>query len=337
MWFLSKRGNVIRRSGETGFSMVELLVAMLVGMIIVGGVFSLHVATQKTQKVNDMQMDMVADARFAIDMLAYDLRHAGMWGGTNKDGIIECRIGDNACVVNVPNATGDCTGSRYNNLKEPVYGTDGANLDRYNSSCIPASQAHRANTDVLEIRYADSNPVAAGSFISNTIYVRSNFLSGRLFLSNNGQPKISAYDSSALTNNYKLQSFVYYVSDFTDVSGDGVPALKRVALSPGPMMKRQTLVSGVVDFQVQFGVDDVTDKDGKQLVDAYVDGDSVTDWSRVMSAKIWLVLRSDKKQYGVNTKKTFTIAGQDVTYGGKDDYRYFMVSSVVDLRNAKQI
>lgn len=329
--------NVYLPDQQHGFSMVELLVAMLVGLIIVGGVFSLHVATQKTQSMNETQMDLVADARFVIDMLSYDLRHAGMWGGTNKESIIECRIGDASCVINPPNATNDCTGSRYNNLSQPVYGTDGTNIARYSSSCIPAAQSLKSGTDILEIRYADSNPVTAGNFISDMIYVRSNFLSGRVFLSNNGQPVISSYDSSPLTNNYKLQSFVYYVSSYTDASGDGIPSLKRIALSPGPEMKVQKLLSGVVDFQVQFGEDQVKDTNGKMLVDTYVDGDAVQKWENVLSARIWLILRSDKKQAGVDTTKTFTYAGKTVTYGGQNDYRYFMVSSVVDLRNLKKI
>ena len=82
------------RKQSRGFSLVELMVAMVVGLIIVSGAFSLHSGTRKTQAVNEMQMDMVADARFAIEMISYDLRHAGIYGGTNKDGLIECRSTD---------------------------------------------------------------------------------------------------------------------------------------------------------------------------------------------------------------------------------------------------
>ena len=65
----------------------------------------------------------------------------------------------------------------------------------------------------------------------------------------------------------------------------------------------------------------------------------MSDWSNVYAAKIWLVMRSDKKQLGVNTEKEFYIAGvkTDPKLGGVDDYRYFMVTSVINLRNMKQI
>jgi hypothetical protein len=48
-------------------------------------------------------------------------------------------------------------------------------------------------------------------------------------------------------------------------------------------------------------------------------------------------MRSDKKMQGIDTTKDFLIAGVKNTFGGKNDYRYFMVSSVVNLRNMKQI
>ena len=71
-------------------------------------------------------------------------------------------------------------------------------------------------------------------------------------------------------------------------------------------------------------------------VDSYVDPGPGTNWIDVYSAKIWLLMRSDKKQIGVNTAKSFSIAGGAAkTYGGQDDYRYFLVTSVVNLRNTK--
>ena len=321
-----------------GFSLVELLVAMVVGLIIVSGAFSLHSGSRKIQVKSEEQMDMVADARFAIEMIAYDLRHAGMWGGTNKDGLIACKSTDTACVTPLT-AVNDCAVGVGDpvwayDLSRPVFATNASNP--YSATCIPTSEKYLAGTDVLEIRYADSNITETANLRGGQAYVRSNFLNGKVFVGST-QPELDGYETSSLTANHELHAYAYYISDYTDADGDNIPSLRRVALVNSPSVQNQVLVSGVVDLQVQFGVD--TTGDG--IVNRYDNPDVITtdnNWNNVYAAKIWLLLRTDKIQRGVNTAKSFEIAGAPaVTIGGQDDYRYFMVSSVVSMRNLKQI
>jgi len=330
---------------SSGFSLVELLVAMVVGLVIVSGAFSLHSSTRKTQIKSEEQMDMVADARFAIEMITYDLRHAGMWGGTNKDSLITCKSTDPACSSTAsgdapptPMASGDCANGWYYDLARPVFATD--NNNPYGGTCIPVSEEYVAMTDVLEIRYADSN--VAQSLVPNQVYVRSNFLNGRVFVGTT-PPELDGYESSALTANHGLRAYTYYVSAFTDASGDGIPSLRRVALVNQPALQTQILISGVVDLQVEFGVDINND----QIVDRYESPNVITaanNWTNVYAAKIWLLMRTNDKQLGINTTKTFNIPGSfhidgvpATNFGGQNGYRYFMVSSVVDMRNLKKL
>jgi type IV pilus assembly protein PilW len=321
-----------------GFSMVELLVAMVVGLVIISGAFSLHSTTRKTQAVNEMQMDMVADARFAIEMIAYDLRHAGMWGGTNNSELISCKSTEatpctsSTAGESLPAAVaGDCAAGWYYNLTRPVFATDESAANPYAASCIPASEGRVATSDILEIRYADSSVPAA--LLANQVYLRSNAINGRLFVGAT-QPVIDSYDTSPLTRNHELHAYAYYVSNYTDSADDGIPSLRRVALVNGPALQNQMLVSGVSDLQVQFGIDANND----QAIDRYVDPDAVTDWSSVYAAKIWILMRSDEQQIGIDTTKSFSIAGAAAAnYGGVGDYSYFLVTSVVNLRNMKQI
>lgn len=325
---------------SSGFSLVELMVAMAVGLIIISGAFSLHSGTRKVQIVNEAQMDMVADARFAIEMISYDLRHAGLWGGTNREGLIDCKSTDAPCVStangDTPPSTAikDCAlGGNPEwafDLSRSVFATDGSNP--YSSTCILASEGYVAGTDVLDIHYADANITQPADLLAGQAYVRSNFISGRLFIGSVA-PIVASYDTDPLTQNHQLHAYAYYISDHTDAVGDGIPSLRRAALANGPEIKNQILISGVSDLQVQFG----EDVDNDLTVDRYVNPAGVIDWSNVYAAKIWLVMQSDERQIGVNTAKSFEIAGAPAaTYGGQDDYRYFMVTSVVNLRNLKQ-
>lgn len=315
-----------------GFSLVELMVAMVVGLVIISGAFSLHSTTRKTQQVNEAQMDMVSDARFAIEMIAYDLRHAGAWGGTNRGGLIFCRYKGSAtasCTVSsagesLPVALGsDCAQGWYYDLDVAVFASNNSNP--FSGTCIPATEKYVAGSDVLQIRYAEATPPTA--LLANQAYVRSHFNGGRVFIGAT-QPVLDSFDPSA--NNHELHAYAYYVSDFTDAVGDGIPSLRRAALVNGPALQNQTLLSGVTDLQVQFGVD----MDGDKIVDSYVDPSAGLDPTTVVAAKIWLLMRTDDRQ-NVTKAKTYTLAGTNVTKGA-DGYRYFMVSSVVNLRNLKQ-
>lgn len=315
-----------------GFSMVELLVAMVVGLVIISGAFSLHSTTRKTQQVNEAQMDMVADARFAIEMIAYDLRHAGVWGGTNRGSLIDCRYKGAAtasCTATsageaLPVALGsDCATGWYYNLDVAVTASNDSNP--FAGTCIPAGEAYVAGTDVLQIHYAEATPPAAE--LAGQAYVRSHFNGGRVFIGAQ-QPLLDSFDPSS--SNHELHAYAYYLSDFTDSTDDGIPSLRRVALVNGPALQNQTLLSGVADFQVQLGVD----VDGDTIVDTYVNPSAVSDPATVFAAKIWLLMRSDGTQ-NITKVKTFTMAGNTDDYGA-DGFRYFMVSSVVNLRNLKQ-
>lgn len=314
-----------------GFSLIELMVAMVVGIIILSGVFAMHLATQDAQKVNEAQMDMVADARFAIELISYDLRHAGMWGGTNIKEYIKCRSGDASCAV--PALAGnDCAGGEwYADLSQPVFASDNDNPYPGATGCIGDGENYLAGTDVLEIHYADSN--VSDELRDNQAYIRANFVNGEIFIGN-AVPKLDFFEESPFTDNHELYAYAYYISDFTDVEGDGIPSLRRAALVNGPEVQNQLLVSGVAFMQVQFG-EDVAGND--EIADRYVNPGDVTDWEKVYSIKIWLVMQSDEDQIGFDTTKTFDIAGVPVSFGGVDQPRFFMVSTVVNLRNLKSI
>ncbi len=325
-----------------GFTLIEIMVAMLIGVIIMAGALSMHSGTRTTQKANEAQMDMVADARFAIEMISHDLRHAGMWGGTNKDGVITCKSTDDSCSatpggVILPTSvtvSRDCADSGNPvwafDLAAPVFGTDDVTGNPYGSTCLNG-EGYKADTDILEIKYADSNePIA---LLAGQAYIRSNFENGQIFIGTT-QPVISRRDATADTKNHVLHAFAYYISTDTDAS-DGIPSLRRASLVNGPEIQNQILVSGVVDLQIQFGEDVI--EDDVQAVSRYVNADDVVDWRKVYAVKVWLLMRSNEKQKGVGKAKTFKLAGVSGTYGGADDYRYFMVTSTINLRNVKPL
>jgi type IV pilus assembly protein PilW len=69
-----------------GFTLIELMVAMLLGLIVVAGVVSVFLAAQQTYRTNQALGDVQDGSRIAFEMMARDIRDAGFAGCNSTNG-----------------------------------------------------------------------------------------------------------------------------------------------------------------------------------------------------------------------------------------------------------
>ena len=179
------------------------------------------------------------------------------------------------------------------------------------------------------VRYADSNPVETADLVSGTAYVRSNYLAGQLF-TGTAEPVIPGRPE--LTTNHQLYSRAYYISDYSITPGDGLPSLRRVELMNGPQVQDQLILPGATNLQVQYGED--MDEDG--AIDKFVNADAVTDFAKVYAVRLWVLIKTERDEEGLDTGRTYTIAGTSITTPN-DGYRRLLISSVVKMRNMVKV
>ena len=65
---------------QPGFTLIELMVAMLLGLIVIGGVTSVFLANQQVYRSNQALGDVEDGSRTAFDLMATDIRQAGLTG-----------------------------------------------------------------------------------------------------------------------------------------------------------------------------------------------------------------------------------------------------------------
>ncbi|HEY8585280.1 MAG TPA: prepilin-type N-terminal cleavage/methylation domain-containing protein [Rhodanobacter sp.] len=83
--FRTMARRVLPRSGSTaGFTLIELMVAMLLGLIVIAGVVSVFLANQRSYRTNQALGDVQDGSRIAFEMLARDIRDAGATGCDNS-------------------------------------------------------------------------------------------------------------------------------------------------------------------------------------------------------------------------------------------------------------
>jgi type IV pilus assembly protein PilW len=331
---LNMKHNKLNAYYSAGFSLIELMLAMLIGIIILGGVMSLYLTTRDTQRSSEDQLALLGDARFAIETISFDLRHTGIWGETNEWKMIAChKDSELVCADAMPAATADCATSEYINFMAPLSGSDGVNP--FGSTC--ATKSYKAGTDVLGVRYADSARIPTASLAANVAYVRSNIMNGQVFFGSTvPTAMLYKWNDDSTTHNHVLVSRAYYVSTYTNTSGDGLPSLHRVSLAAGPVMNDELILPGVENFQIEFGIDTT----GDMQVNTYVNASNVPNWSdgSVQAVKIWVLVRSRRvDRDNISSAQTFTIASDTPVTYPNDGYRRMLVSSVVKLRNMSRV
>ncbi|ULU24869.1 PilW family protein [Dyella terrae] len=129
-----------------GFTMIELMVAMLLGLVVIGGVISVFLAGQQTYRANEALGDVENSSRAAFEMMTRDLRDVGFTGCDNTTGRIANVLNSNASLW-------------YANWAVPLQGYDDATTD-------PALSSFTAGTTGAPLKNS-SSVIALGTVPSD--------------------------------------------------------------------------------------------------------------------------------------------------------------------------
>jgi len=311
----------------TGLSLVEILVTLLVGLILLGGISVIYIGSQQSHNAVEQLARMQESGRFAMHLIAQDLRRSGFWGG-NAD------LTTNGGVPGPVNPAHACDNDNAWG-RMIAWRVSGRNNGNAGYDC---AEDFLANSDILTIRYADPDEVIAFDDYDDIpnngrLYLRSTMLLGwvltgtqRASPANEPQPGLVGAPEHLLPVARPLVSNAYYVADSgrTCASGDVIPALNRVTLNPVtglPVVEE--VASGVEQFQVRY-----------LLGDRYVDANEVpdADWRDVAAVRVWLLVRSECPEPDFVNNTTYAM-GDLVIPDAPDAFRRLLHVSTVMLRN----
>ncbi len=316
---------------EAGLTLVEMMVALAIGSFLIIGAVQVYSQSRQSYIVNESVAKVQDTATFAMDTIEADLRMASNWGRTSRGLTIEGRsIAGDANPLSIPGIPTECGADWLLNLAMPV---DGDN-NGYTLPCATAA-TRQASSDHLIIRRASVNPAPLES---GRPQIQSSRLTGQIFTDGAIPAGFLPTDSS--THNLLVSS--YYVANNSDLM-PGVPTLRRRILrmnSGTAEIVDEEVAPGVENLQVQFGIDVNEDN----TVDRYVNpGDGIYDptdavnyvpGARVITARVWLVVRGFDLEVGLVDDQTYTPGDVDLgTYS--DNFRRMQVSKTILLRNAR--
>lgn len=328
---MTRLGKEIRTlQRQAGLTLVEMMVALAIGSFLIVGAVQVYTQSRQSYVVNESVAKVQDTATFAMDAIEADLRMASNWGRMSRGLAVEGRsvIGEAnpLSLANIPTA---CGADWILNLATPV---DGDN-NGYSLPCATAA-TRQADSDHLVVRRATVNPVPLEA---GRPQIQTTRVAGQVFTDGAIPGDFTAADSA--THNLLVSS--YYVADDSELI-PGVPSLRRRILrmnSGVATIVDEEIAPGVENLQVQFGVDMNEDN----TVDRYVNpGDQIynpeapgySPGARVITARVWLVVRGLSIEPGVQDLKTYDPG--DVNLGVMNDsHRRIVVSKTILLRNTR--
>lgn len=347
-------------SRNTGFSLVELMVAAAIGMLLLAGLSMIFVNSSAANRELQKTAQQIENGRYSVDILTQDLHHAGYYGHLAAPPAAPVSLPDPCEVTDTAKLTSA--------LALPVQGYQAADLssrpDISGTSCgssgagaknLLTTANLKPGSDILVVRRVNTQALT-GNSVNHLVYLQATNTTGLVRIGDG-----SAFSAVAgMTKKDGTQSpvrryvtHVYFVAPCSAGSGtngvcqsgdDSIPTLKRLELSAtssATVMQIVPLVEGVDFLKIEYGIDTIpaainpiTGVIGDSTVDSYVassvtvGGWSAADWGSVIGARVYVLARNTEATMGYVDNKTYTLGSVSVSPIGDSFKRHAYASTI---------
>jgi len=319
------------RHGQSGFSVIELMIAMLLSMVLAGAIISVFVNNNQSFKQDENVGRMQDDTRHALREIAFDLSMAGHYADLHVPSSVSydggLAIGQDCGPVGEANwmyrATEAVTGNSLSIMA----------IDNATNAAVAAAHSCFVNgelldgTDVVAIKRVAGAEATALS--ANGAYLRTNGTVGVLFsgLAPTAPPVVVAPPRA----DWAFRPSIYYIRQFANTPGDNIPTLCRKALrGPGPGMTTECLATGIENLQIEYGIDTT----GNGQPNVYLSNPSLAQMQNVVAARIFLIGRTTEIDTRYTNTKTYAISNAPA-FVPNDSFHRRVFSTSVAIQNIR--
>jgi hypothetical protein len=310
------------------------MISMTLGLGMAAAFVTIFVNNRHSFNQDETILAMQDDARHAIRELTNDMAMAGLWADLVVPSSVtldtSLDIGTDCGPAATPNWTyramvpGTGRAESLTIVDNVTVATANASYSCLGGEVLPG-------TDVIAIKRV-AGARTAGALTADTVYLRTNGTIGLLFKEPADAPP--AINVPAPFTSWEYRPSIYYIRNFAVTAGDGIPTLCRKVLdfSAPPSMVTECLAQGVENLQVEWGIDD----DGDGNPNAYIADPDDDELRSVVSAKIFLLVRSADDDIRYTNEKVFSLSNAP-DFQPNDNFYRRAFSIVVGLRNLKAL
>ena len=336
-----------------GFNLIELMVALTIGLIILAAVSSLFINSKQTYTTQDSLARLQENARFAMQFLTKDIRLAGYFGcldemygaspGVALAGGLTFNTNATVPFEGVENASGTWAPSGSAQPASMKAGTDAIAIRMSDlgawANVTPGMLNGSSNISVNTVTPFAINDIVVISDCASADITQISGIAGTQLTHDIAFPLQKAYSAPA-ARVYRIATRRYFVQ----INAKGTPALFRD--DDGVVTDDDEFVEGIENLKILYGED--TDTPATDLTDGvpnvYRRANAVVNWSKVVSVRIGILARTlDQKNTDVDNGNydvdgdcpSGALAGDpcyEVTAPG-DRFRRRVFQTTVQLRN----
>lgn len=294
-------GGVAAHKSIRGFSLVELMVAIAIGLILVTGLVMLFANSSETTNEIDKSIRQIENGRYATELLSEDISIAGYYGELTTDGI---SLATPSACDTAPNTLGWDNGLSATPVV-PVAPLAVTGFSTTQAAALTCLTNHKAGTAALVLRHLDTTFVAPGAATDGNVYIQTSRCSTdpvdtRFIISTaSGDFTLRDINCTAINKVQRYITRIYYIASCNECGVDTLPTFKRVELR-GSQMVISPLAEGIEEVAYDYGFD--TNNDGTP--DIYLTGLSGVagaqdnDWKNVVGIRIHMLSRTTEPSAG---------------------------------------
>jgi type IV pilus assembly protein PilW len=354
---------------QAGLSLVELMVAMTISLLILAALVALFTNTSRSNREFARANSMIESGRLAVQVLEADVVHAGYWGTyvAAFDDQTASGVPTDAPTL-VPDPCLAYNPANWNAAY--VESLIGVPVEAYDDAAVCAGiiTNRLAGTDVLIVRHAENCVPGVGNCeaaVAGRLYFQDALCDTDLvaYVFDDDPAAFNLFKRDCVTpaEQRRFMSTIYYVRDYSETPGDGIPTLMRSEFDlAGGVLGQQAavpLIEGINGFRVELGIDDLSETgdpvDYTEAVD-WVDPDTrlsatnrgdgvpdaefvhcttavpctVADLTNVTAVRLYVLARTRETSQGFEDTKTYTLG--DTVLGPYNDAfpRHLFVTTI---------
>ncbi len=315
-----------RKMGSRGFTLIELMIAMTIGVFLLGTLALVLSNNSRTRYEIEKSIGQIQNARYAMQMITDDLSNAGFYG--------EALIPAGAALPSLCPAAANLDAAR----SHPVQGAD--NIAALPQACT-AIGAVLIGSDLLAVRRTSTCAVGdpdCDAFVEGLPHLQQPACAADCLDPPNCSPWI-ATSRAALTARvrsctagayapiYRLYSRLYYLAP-SNRPNDGIPTLKRAELTAAGYTVTP-IAEGIEHLHFEYGIDNDGGGEPDEYLESIVDPG---DWRDVVAVRVHLLVRNATPTHGHLDDRTYHL-GQEVVEAPGDAYKRQAYSTTVRLNN----